>query len=165
MRRSSQAALAAFMLFASAGVAQEGEGPTTYVLGDDGIATHNATGAQCPAMVGELVLVQVRSFDRESAHLGIDCQYASQRGFIASISILRADEPGLVGAGDPAARWNRSLYQILGSYPNALPANVAGLEGDTGTGMRGALFTANAGGLPARIGVWQIAAKAAADAG
>jgi hypothetical protein len=141
----------------SAAVAQtEGEAPTTYAFGEDGAATHNATGAVCPGMIGELTLVQVLTFDREDAHLGIGCQYASARGWTASVSILRADEPNLVGVGDSAARWNRSLYSILGSYPGALPANVAGVEGDTASGLRGALFTANGNGIPVRLGVWQF---------
>lgn len=152
------AALAAPLLLAVPAAAQddETEAPSTYVVGDDGAATHNATGATCPPMVGELQMLQVLSFDREGDHLGISCQYLSERGFTASISFLRADEPSLVGTGGPAARWNRSLYQILGNYPAALPANVGGLEGDTASGLRGALFTANANGLPVRVGLWQI---------
>lgn len=157
MTRSSTAALAAFLLLASsAGAQEEGEAPDTYVLGEDGAATHNETGAQCPAQVGDLVLAQVLSYDREDSHLGIGCQYISQLGFSASISVLRANVPQLVGAGSPGERWNRSLYQILGSYPGALPANVAGLEGDPDTQLRGALFTANASGVPVRLGIWQV---------
>lgn len=157
MTRSILAAAAASFVFAAAGFAQEETpAPTTYVLAEDGSATHNATGAVCPATIGELLLAQVMTFDREETHLGIGCQYISPSGFTAAISILKADEPELVGQGDSAARWNASLYQILGSYPAALPANAAGLGGDDGAGMRGALFTANANGVPVRIGVWQI---------
>jgi hypothetical protein len=152
------AAAAALLLLCScspAGAQGEGDAPSSYVIGEDGVATHNATGAVCPAMIGELTLVQVLSYDREGSHLGIGCQYASARGWTSSISLLRADEPNLVGVGDSGARWNRSLYSILSSYPNALPANVAGIEGDQGSGLRGALFTANGNGVPVRLGVWQ----------
>jgi hypothetical protein len=150
------AAAALIVACSDAGAQDEADAPTSYSIAEDGAATHNATGATCPAMVGDLTLVQVLTFDREDAHLGIGCQYASARGWTTSISILRSDEPNLVGAGDAAARWNRSLYTILGSYPNALPANVAGLEGDASTGLRGALFTANGNGQPVRLGVWQV---------
>jgi hypothetical protein len=158
--RSIIAAAAAGLFAMTAASAQEAEAPTTYVLSDDGSATHNATGAHCPAEIpaenSALILVQVMSFDSETDHLGIGCQYANISGFTAGISILRSDQPELVGAGTAAARWNRSLYQILGNYPAALPANVAGLEGDPSVGMRGALFTANESGVPIRLGVWQI---------
>ena len=153
------AALAAGLLVAAGSAAQDDENPQqpdTYVIGEDGEATHKATGAVCPVSMAELQLVQVLSIDRENEHLGVVCQYQSALGFDATLSFLRVDEPGLVGAGDSAARWNRSLYTILGSYPGALPANVEGLEGDAASGMRGALFTANANGIPVRVGLWQM---------
>src|SRR5690606_10254932 len=98
------------------------------------------------------------TFDRQNdaANLGVSCQYLSELGFTAAISILSSSEPGLVGPGSEARRWNNTLYTVLGSYPGALPTNVAGIEGDPSQGLRGALFTANIGGLPVRIGVWQI---------
>jgi hypothetical protein len=138
-------------------VAQEDAAePTTYSVTEDGVATHNDTGGVCPAAIGEMVMVQVLTFDSEERHLGIGCQYVAASGSSATISFLRLDEPGLVGVGDSAQRWNNSLYQILGSYPAALPANKAGIEGDAALGLRGALFTANANGLPIRLGAWQI---------
>ena len=153
------AAMAASLSFAAAGAAQDdaaAETPDTYSFDDGENAIHGATGAVCPKDMGDLVLIQVLSFDREEEHLGIGCQYGSPLGFSATISVLQSDEVGLVGAGDSAARWNRQLYTILGSYPGALPANVSGLEGDPASSLRGALFTANANGLPVRVGVWQI---------
>jgi hypothetical protein len=158
--RIHHAAIAALAFVASAAGAQEGEtpAPDTYTLDEDGGATHKATGAKCPAAIGDLKMVQVLTFDRQEGetNLGVSCQYLSEMGFTAAISILAANEPGLVGAGTEASRWNNTLYTVLGSYPGALPANVEGLEGDERQKLRGALFTANAGGLPARIGVWQI---------
>lgn len=156
MTRSILAAAAASVVFAALAAAQEeAAAPTTYVLADDGSATHNATGATCPATIGDLILAQVMSFDTETDHLGIGCQYLNNNGFSASLSILKADAPEIVGPGDEAARWNRSLYEILGSYPAALPASVEGLGGDDATGLRGALFTATGNGIPVRLGVWQ----------
>lgn len=158
MTRSILAAAAASLLLTAAASAQEEAAaePTTYVLAEDGSATHNDTGAVCPGTIGDLVLAQVMSFDSEEAHFGIGCQYLNNNGFTAGISILRTDQPDLVGPGDSAARWNSSLYQILANYPTSLPTNVAGLEGDDAGGLRGALFTANANGLPVRIGLWQV---------
>ncbi len=161
MTRSFKAAAAASLLFAVAAHAQEEQEtaePTTYAFGEDGSATHNDTGGLCPSAIGELVMAQVLTFDTEGRHLGIGCQYVSANGFSATISFLRLDEPGLVGVGDSAQRWNNSLYQIMGTYPAALPANFAGVEGDAAAGMRGALFKASADGLPVRLGAWQIEA-------
>jgi hypothetical protein len=149
------AAAASVLLTAAAGAQEEAAAPTTYVLAEDGSATHNETGAVCPGTIGDLVLAQVMSFDSEAEHFGIGCQYLNNNGFSSAISIFRTDQPDLVGPGDSAARWNNALYQILGSYPASLPANVAGLEGDEAQGLRGALFTANENGLPIRVGVWQ----------
>lgn len=156
MIHSLKAAAAASLLLALPAFAQDEEAaaPTTYVLAEDGAATHNDTGAVCPASIGDMVLAQVLSYDTAERHIGISCQYLSANGFTSAITVARLDEPAIVGVGDGAQRWNNLLYQILGSYPAALPANRAGVEGDAATGLRGALFTANANGLPVRIGAW-----------
>jgi hypothetical protein len=155
--RSLIAAAAASLLFAiSARAQEEAAAPTTYTLAEDGSATHKDTGAVCPAMIGDMTMAQVLTFDTEDKHLGITCQYIAANGFSATMSFIRVDEPGLVGPGDSAQRWNNSLYQILGAYPAALPANREGVEGDSSIGLRGALFTANGSGIPIRLGAWQI---------
>ena len=154
------AAAAALTIAHGASVAQdEVEAPDTYVSHEDNSVTHNATSADCPATLGSLQLVQVLSFDSETEHMGIGCQYANQFGWTGAVSFMRSDVPALVGPGDSNQRWDRSLYTILGSYPNALPASRAGLGGDEASGVRGALFSTSAGGVPVRIGLWQ------ADAG
>jgi hypothetical protein len=152
------AALAALLALPVAAQAQDEEAaaPDTYESRDDGSTLHRATQAVCPETLGSLQLVQVLSFDSETEHMGIGCQYANQFGWTGALSFLRADVTALVGPGDSAQRWNRSLYSILGSYPNALPAQRDGLGGDEGSGMRGALFSTSAGGVPVRVGLWQV---------
>jgi hypothetical protein len=76
-----QTALAALVIVAGAAGAQDAKpaakAPDTYTMGEDGAATHKATGAKCPAKVGDLMLSQVLSFDKEKekTHLGIECEY------------------------------------------------------------------------------------------
>lgn len=151
------AILAAAALAACPSYAQDdaATAPVHYTTAEDGSATHNESGATCPATVGDLALAQVYSFDRAEDHLGIACQYLSQLGFTASISIMRIDAADLVGVGGSSERWNRTIYSIWDRYGSVLPYNVDGLEGDESQGLFGALFTLNAQGLPVHIGVWQ----------
>lgn len=158
MMTTTKAAVAASLLFAVGALAQDdAAAPDTYVLSEAGDATHNDTGAVCPKTIGDMLLAQVLSFDSAQGHFGIGCQYLAPTGFTATLSIMKTTAVELVGPGTEADRWNSALYSILGSYPSALPAAAPHeLEGDDATGLRGALFTANANGLPVRIGVWQL---------
>jgi len=132
---------------------------TSYTNNEDGSATHHATGVTCPGAVGDLVVFEVLSYDRNDEPLGMACHYASQLGSTASFSVFRADTQQLIGEGTEAERWNRALYGVLANYEGALPAQLDGLGGDPDIDLRGALFTASGPtGLPLQIAFWRTGA-------
>lgn len=131
--------------------------PTSYTTAEDGSVTHAATGIVCPGVLGDLIRLEVLSFDRNDEHLGLTCNYASQIGSNAAISLVREDVPELTGPGTEAERWNRALYTVLANYEGALPAQIDGLNGDESINLRGALFTTSgARGVPLQIGLWRV---------